>query len=171
MSLTVPDLSLVVLVGPSGSGKSTFAARHFRPTEVVSSDYCRALVSDDENDQSATPAAFRVLHSIVGERLRSGRLAVVDATSVQPESREPLVALARRQDCQAVAIVFDLPEKVCVERNRGRTSRNVPASVIHRQLDQMKRSMNSLQDEGFRYVHVLDSPEAVDRATILRQPL
>jgi polynucleotide kinase-phosphatase len=171
MNLTIPELSLVVLVGPSGAGKSTFAARHFRPTEVISSDYCRALVSDDENDMAATPAAFRVLHSIAGERLRSGRISVVDATSVQPEARKPLIALAREHDCLAVAIVFDMPEKLCVERNRGRANRNLPSGVIHRQRDQMRRSLKNLQREGFRYVYVLDSAEAVEAATIVRQPL
>src|SRR6266849_67466 len=171
MNLTIPELALVVLIGPSGSGKSTFAARHFLPTEVISSDYCRALVSDDENDLAATPAAFRVLQFISGERLRSGRIVVVDATSVQAESRKPLVALGRDHDCLAVAIVFDLPEKLCVERNRGRANRNLPSGVIHRQRDQMKRSMRGLQREGFRYVYVLDSVEAVEAATIVRQPL
>ena len=97
MKLTIPELSLVVLIGPSGCGKSTFAAKHFRATEVISSDHCRALVADDENDMGATPAAFRILHSIARERLRSGRIAVVDATSVQPESRKPLVALAGKR--------------------------------------------------------------------------
>src|SRR4029079_741516 len=81
MNLTIPELSLVVLIGPAGSGKSAFAAKHFLPTEVISSDFCRALVSDDENDMAATAAAFRVLHSIAGERLRSGRIGVVDRTS------------------------------------------------------------------------------------------
>jgi polynucleotide kinase-phosphatase len=171
MNLTIPELSLVVLIGPSGSGKSTFAAKHFLPTEVISSDFCRALVSDDENDMAATAAAFRVLHSIAGERLRSGRIAVVDATSVQPESRKPLIALGREHDCLVAAIVFDLPEKLCVERNRGRANRNLPSGVIHRQRDQMKRSMRALQREGFRYLYVLDSVEAVEAATIVRQPL
>jgi len=129
------------------------------------------MVSDDENDLAATPAAFRVLQSIAGERLRSGRLAVVDATSVQPDARKPLIALAREHDCLAVALAFDLPEKLCVERNRGRANRNLPSGVIHRQRDQMKRSMRGLQREGFRYVYVLDSAEAVESATIVRQPL
>jgi len=171
MKLTIPELSLVVLIGPSGCGKSTFAAKHFRATEVISSDHCRALVADDENDMGATPAAFRILHSIARERLRSGRIAVVDATSVQPESRKPLVALAAKQDCLPVAIVFDLAEELCVARNRGRANRNLPAGVIRRQRDQMKRSMNGLQGEGFRFVYVLDSVEAVDSAVIERQPL
>src|SRR5919198_892664 len=99
MNLTVPELSLVVLVGASGSGKSTFARTHFRPTEVLSSDFCRGLVADDENDQSATGDAFDVLHYVAAKRLAAGRLTVVDATNVQPEARKPLVALARQYHC------------------------------------------------------------------------
>src|ERR671930_616931 len=96
MNLIIPELSLVVLIGASGSGKSTFARTHFRPTEVLSSDFCRGLVADDENDQSATGDAFDVLHYIAAKRLAAGRLTVVDATNVQPEARKPLVALARQ---------------------------------------------------------------------------
>src|SRR5215210_609893 len=96
MKLTIPELSLVVLVGPSGCGKSTFARKHFKPTEVLSSDFCRGLVSDNENDQAATKDAFEVLHFIAAKRLTAGRLTVVDATNVQPEARQPLVALARQ---------------------------------------------------------------------------
>jgi ABC-type phosphate transport system ATPase subunit len=65
MKLAFPELALVVLIGPSGSGKSTFAKAHFLPTEIVSSDACRGIVSDDENDQSATEEAFDLLHYIV----------------------------------------------------------------------------------------------------------
>src|SRR5262245_53162089 len=111
--ISIPELSLVVLIGPSGSGKSTFARKHFKTTEVLSSDFCRGLVSDDENDQAATKDAFDVLGFIARKRLGAGRLTVVDATNVQPESRKPLVALAREHDLQAVAIVLNLPEKVC----------------------------------------------------------
>src|ERR1700759_2414396 len=99
MNISIPELSLILLVGPSGSGKSTFARKHFLPTEVVSSDACRGMVSDNENDQSATGDAFELLHVIVGKRLALGRLTVVDATNVQPESRQPLVALAREHHC------------------------------------------------------------------------
>src|SRR5207244_3605562 len=95
MNIAIPELSLVVLIGASGSGKSTFARSHFASTEILSSDACRGLVSDDENDQAATNDAFEVLHYIAAKRLARGRLAVVDATNVQPESRKPLVALAR----------------------------------------------------------------------------
>jgi predicted kinase len=109
-TLTVPELSLVVLVGTTGSGKSTFAARHFAATQVLSSDYCRGLVSDDENDQSASADAFDLLHHIAGVRLRRGLLTVVDATNVQPKSRAALVAVARAYDVLPVAIVLDVPE-------------------------------------------------------------
>src|ERR1043166_1626168 len=109
MDVRFPELALVVLVGTSGSGKSTFARKHFRPTEVISSDYCRGLVADDENDQSATRAAFEVLHFIIGKRLEAGRLAVVDATNVRPEDRRSLVEIARRYHILPVALVFDLP--------------------------------------------------------------
>jgi protein phosphatase len=66
MKISIPELSLVLLVGPSGCGKTSFARKHFLPTEVVSSDFCRALVSDNENDQSATGDAFDLLHEIIG---------------------------------------------------------------------------------------------------------
>jgi protein phosphatase len=130
LSLTIPPGALVVLIGPSGAGKSTFAARQFVPTEVVSSDYCRALVADDENDMAATPAAFRVLHAIVRERLRAGRLVVVDATNLKATSRKPLLAMARKFGRPAVAIAFDLPLEVCFERNAARAGRSVPAEVV-----------------------------------------
>src|SRR5215204_5973574 len=113
MKLTILELCLVVLVGPSGSGKSTFARTHFKPTEVLSSDFCRGLVSDDENDQSATKDAFEVLHAIAAKRLARGNLTVIDATNVQPDARKPLVELARRFHVLPLAIVLDIPEKLC----------------------------------------------------------
>src|SRR5438045_1835492 len=116
MQITLPELSLVVLIGASGSGKSTFARKHFKPTEALSSDFCRGLVSDDENDQAATKDAFDILHYITAKRLAAGKLVVVDATNVQPEARKPLVALAREYHCLPVAIVLDVPERVCLER-------------------------------------------------------
>src|ERR1700732_4039612 len=113
----LPYFALVVLIGSTGSGKSTFARKHFLPTEITSSHYCRALVSDDENDLAATNDAFEVLHFIAAKRLAAGRLTVVDATNVQPEARKPLVALAREYDVLPTAIVFNLPERLCQDRN------------------------------------------------------
>ena len=171
MKITIPELALVALVGPSGAGKSTFARRHFGPYEVLSSDYCRGLVSDDENDQGATSDAFDVLHYVAARRLRRGRLVVADATNVQPEARKPLVALAREHHVIPVAIVFNLPEKLCRERNRERPDRDFGPHVIRSQADQLRRSLRGLQREGFRHVFMLDSPEAVEAVEIVRQPL
>jgi protein phosphatase len=171
MKLTVPELSLVVLVGASGSGKSTFVRKQFKPTEILSSDFCRGLVADDENDQAATPDAFAVLHFIAAKRLAAGKLTVVDATNVQVEARKPLLDLAREYHCLAVAIVLDLPEAVCRERNRERADRQFGPHVIRGHCQQLRRSLRGLQREGFRYVYTLSSPEAVEAAAIERQPL
>src|ERR1044072_8934811 len=164
MNLSIPNLSLVVLIGPSGSGKSTFARKHFLPTEVLSSDYCRGLVSDDENSQEATNTAFEVLHFIAAKRLAAGKLVVVDATNVQEESRKPLVDLAREYHCLPVAIVLNLPERLCQDRNKGRTDRDFGPHVIRQQSQQLRRSLRGLEREGFRHVFVLNTPEEVDAA-------
>jgi protein phosphatase len=169
--LGVPELSLVVLVGVSGSGKSTFARERFKPTEVISSDFCRGLVADDENDQSATPDAFDVLHYIAGKRLAAGRLTVIDATNVQPEARAPLVALAREHDVLPVAIVLNPPESVCVSRNAARPDRDFGAHVLRRQHASLRKSLRSLQREGFRTVHVLSSEADAAGASITRTRL
>jgi protein phosphatase len=169
--LRIPETSLVVLIGASGSGKSTFAAQHFLPTEIVSSDVCRGLVADDQNNQSATPAAFEVLEFIVGKRLEAGRLTVVDATNVQPHARASLVALAKAHDVLPVAVVLDLPASVGVERNAARADRDLGAHVVKRQHDQLRRSLKGLRREGFRSVHVLGSVEDVETATFVREKL
>ena len=171
MRIALPDPSLVVLVGATGAGKSSFAARHFKATEVISSDFCRGLVSDDENDQGATDDAFAVLHEIAGRRLANRRLTVVDATNVQREARKPLVALAKEHDLFPVAIVLDLPEALCAERNRSRPDRDFGAHVIHRQRAQLRRSLKHLQREGFRRTWVLRTPDEVEQAEIVRTPL
>jgi len=171
MNLKIPELSLVVLIGPSGCGKSTFARKHFRPTEVLSSDFCRGLVSDDENDQAATKEAFEVLHFIASKRLAAGKLTVIDATNVQAEARKPLVALARQFHVLPVAIALNLPERLCADRNQARTDRNFGPHVIRNQSQDLRRSLRNLEREGFRHVHILTTPEDVDAAVIERQPL
>jgi protein phosphatase len=155
MRITLPDPSLVVLVGTSGSGKSSFARRFFRPTEVLSSDVYRGIVSDDENDQSATDDAFDVLHYVAAKRLGAGRLTVVDATNVQLVARRPLVALARRHRVDVVAIVLDVPLATCRERNRARPDRQFGPAVLARQRRELDRSRAGLGSEGFDDVWVL----------------
>ncbi|MGW6925115.1 polynucleotide kinase-phosphatase [Streptomyces sp. NPDC054950] len=168
--LPVTDLSLVVLIGASGSGKSTFAHRNFKPTEVISSDFCRGLVSDDENDQSATRDAFDVLHYIAGKRLAAGRRTVVDATSVQQDARRQLIELAKEYDVLPIAIVLDVPEEVCAERNAARTDRaDMPRRVIQRHTRELRRSLRHLEREGFRKVHVLRGVEDIENASVVTE--
>ena len=171
MKIAIPELCLVALIGPTGSGKSSFAASHFKPTEVVSSDACRAMVADDATDQAATPDAFALLNFIAATRLRAGRLTVIDATSVQPQARKSLVTLAREHDCLPVAIVLNMPEALCLARNRERPDRNFGPQVVRRQAEQLRRSLRGLKREGFRHVFVLNSPEEVESATVERVPL
>ena len=171
MKLTIPELSLVVLIGATSSGKSTFARQHFRSTEVLSSDFCRAILADDENDQSVTKEAFELLHHIAARRLKAGRLTVVDATNVQREARQPLVKLAREFHVLPVAIVFNLPEKLLVERHSTRRDRDFGEHVIRGQQQNLRRSISGLNKEGFRHVFVLNSPEDIENAVIERQPL
>jgi protein phosphatase len=166
-ALTIPELSLVVLVGVTGCGKSTLAARHFKPTQIISSDACRGVVSDQENDQGATPDAFALVHHIAGVRLRRGLLTVVDATSVQPKAREALLKVAREHDVPAVAIVLDMPESVCRERNADRSERShLSPHVITRQRRDLRSGLRGLEREGFRAVHVLRTPEEADQAVL-----
>jgi polynucleotide kinase-phosphatase len=169
MEIKVPELSLVVLIGVSGSGKSSFARKHFKRTEILSSDECRALVSDDENNQAATKDAFDLLFYIAGKRLKSGLLTVVDATNVQRESRQAIVELARAHHCLPAAIVLDLPEKVCEERNQARTDRNHGERVIRQQAQQLRQSVRNLKHEGFRQIYVLKSVEEVEAVQAIQR--
>ena len=160
----------MVLIGAAGSGKSTFAKKHFRATEVLSSDFCRGLVSDDESDQAASKDAFEVLHFIAEKRLKRGRLTVIDATNVQRAARKSLLALAAKFGVPAVAIVLHLPERVCVERDRARVQRQVGAAVVKKQSRDLARSLGTLKEEGFQQVHVLEGPEGIDSVAVKRKP-
>ncbi|MCY3791824.1 MAG: polynucleotide kinase-phosphatase, partial [Gemmatimonadetes bacterium] len=171
MRLSIPDLSLVVLIGVSSAGKSTFAREHFLSTEVLSADFFRGVVADDENSLEATDDAFAALHFVAARRLARGLLTVVDATNVQPEARKPLVELAKRFHAQPVAIVFDLPQALCEERAAERTDRDLPPHVIPRQYRQLRRGLKGLKREGFRRTFALRSPADVARAEVVREKL
>ncbi len=157
MILKIPELSLVVLVGASGSGKSSFARKHFLATEIVSSDTCRGLVSDDENSQAATEDAFDLLNYTIEKRLKRGRLTVVDATNVQAPARKKLIDIARKYHMLPTAIVFLTPENVCHERNKARPDRQFGPHVVKHQTRDLRQSLKWLRKEGFRHIHILGS--------------
>ncbi|MEM1008673.1 MAG: polynucleotide kinase-phosphatase, partial [Myxococcota bacterium] len=155
----------------SSSGKSTFAQKHFLPSEVLSSDQCRAWVCDNENSLSATKDAFEILHFIAAKRLENQRLTVIDATNVQADARTKILRLAREYHCLPVAIALNLPEKECQKRNKTRTDRHLKERVIRNQAQQMRRSIRQLKKEGFRYVYTLNSLEEIEQVEIERQRL
>lgn len=171
MKIQIPERCLVALVGPSASGKSSFAKRHFLPTEVISSDYCRALICDNELNQAVSRDAFDLLHYIAAKRLKLGKLAVVDATNLQAEARKQLLALAKEYHVLPIAIVLDLPLKLCLERNESRTDRNLSAKVVQNQHREMRGIIGKLKKEGFRQIHVLRSLEDVEAVAMSRVPL
>jgi protein phosphatase len=171
MKIEIPEFALVMLVGASGTGKSSFAAKHFLPTEVISSDRMRGWVADDETDQSATGDAFDLLHYVVEKRLKGCRFTVIDATNVQPESRKTLIALARKWHALTVAIVFELPEAVAVARNAERPDRQFGPGPVRRHMQSLRRSVGGMNREGIRYVHRLRSVEEVDAVEIVRTRL
>lgn len=168
MKLHLPENALIVLVGPSGSGKSTFAAKHFGPTEVVSSDRCRGLISDNEADWSINQDAFDIVFLITRKRLALGRLTVVDATSLRPIDRKPLIDLAREYNRPAIAIVFDLPPELCHERNQAKDDRNFGVEVPKRHSKLLHESVQNMRSEGFSDVIVFRSEDEVNRLDIER---
>lgn len=171
-NIHIPELSLVILIGASSSGKSTFARKHFKPTEIVSSDHCRAVVSDDETSLASSADAFELARFITEKRLKNGLLTVIDATNVQEESRKDWIRLARKHHVLPVAIVINPPEKICIGRSGLRTDRDLGKHVIPQQIAQLKRSLKRLKLEGFRHIFELRAPEEVDGLeSIVRDPL
>lgn len=168
-NITIPELSLVVLIGPSGAGKSTFARKFFKPTEIISSDTCRGLISDDDNNQLVSPDAFELVRFIAAKRLKLGKLTVIDATNVQEEARRDWIRLAREYHVLPVAIVLNLPERLCQDRNDQRSDRNFGRHVIPQQLSQLKRGLRGLKDEGFRHIFELRSQEEVDQLESIKR--
>lgn len=172
MTIQIPELSLIMLAGASGAGKSSFARQWFQPAEIVSSDACRAMVSNDENSMNASEDAFDVLYYIVAKRLKRGLLTVVDATHVRPEDRKKLVQLAREYYVMPVALVLNMPERVCLDRNKQRTDRQLPARAILSHISQLKRGLGKIRLEGFKKVYEWKTPEQVAAITAIeRMPL
>lgn len=171
LSIELPTPSLVLLIGASSAGKSSFAARHFAPTEILSSDHFRALISDDENDGSATTDAFELLYALAAKRLARGLTTVIDATNIRAADRARAVALAQAHDLLAVAIVLDLPEEELLSRHTQRPERDFAARVIQRQRNELRRGLRGLAREGIRQSWRLESSSEVGAVTVQRVPL
>ncbi|HEY1188161.1 MAG TPA: AAA family ATPase [Gemmata sp.] len=172
MTIHIPEFALVLMVGPSGAGKSTFARKHFRPTEVLSSDFFRGMVCDDEMNQSASDDAFELLHRACAMRLARGKLTVIDATNVRPSARKPLLEMARQYHAQVTAVVFDFSAEFCHERNQKRAAeRPFGPHVTQRHAEELRRSLAQLAEEGIRRVHVLKSEDEVGAVTFERYRL
>ncbi|HFC30510.1 MAG TPA: polynucleotide kinase-phosphatase, partial [Oceanospirillales bacterium] len=160
--IKLPELSLVFLIGVSGSGKSSFARKHFKHTQIVSSDICRGIVSDDENNQSSTKDAFELLNYIVSMRLKNGLMTVIDATNLRSQDRKGLINIARKYHCLPVAIILNIPKDICQLRNESREDRAFNKHVIRSQFSTMRQGLRGLKREGFRNITHLRSVEEVD---------
>ena len=171
MNISVPEFSLIMLVGATASGKTTFAHKHFGDTEIISSDHCRALVSDDPTDQNVTPQAFAILHAILEARLQNRRLTVVDATNLQPNARRPIIDLARRHDCRITAIALDLPMQTLIQRNEHREDRSIPNHIVNRQHRSLSSAIRNMRRESIRNIYTIHTEEDADQATLVRQPM
>ena len=168
MRITIPEFSLVAMIGATSSGKTTFAGKHFLPTEVLSSDFFRGMVSDDENDQKVSAAAFDLLFYAANKRLDLMRTTVIDATNVQPAARKQILDLAQEQNVHSVAIVLNLPEQELLARNAARPDRGYPAHVVRKHVLDLRRSIKHLKKEGFRFVYILNSQQEIDEAEVVR---
>ncbi len=170
--ITIPDPSLIVLIGAAGAGKSTFAARHFDPSEILSSDGFRALIAGDEGDQSVTRAAFKRLHRELDRRLAEGFLTVVDATNVERSARQALLKRSSAAGLAAVAVVLDLPSTTVLARNAARTRRVVDESAVRHHLTRLRRVLDGpggrLEAEGFGQVVILRDRFELDAVRVVR---
>ena len=162
MRYKLPEKCLVLLIGASGCGKSTFAAKHFKKSEVVSSDECRGIISDDENNQAATKDAFELLHFIVNKRLANGKLTVVDATNVQSESRKKLIQIADENFMQTIGIVFNFEIDVSFDRNQNRPERQFGRNIVANHVRDLRRGLRSMGKEGIRHSYEFRDPKNVD---------
>lgn len=170
-TLNVPEFGLILLIGASGAGKSTFARKHFKPTEIISSDWARGLVADDENSLEATTDAFELVNTLIDIRLRRRLLTVIDATNVHREDRAKLTAIAKRWDALLIAIVLDPGEDVCIDRNKLRPDRQFGPHVVRRHRQALYRGLSQLSREGFRDVHKLMSVSAIEEVHVVRTKL
>ncbi len=169
--IELPEFCLVAMIGGTSSGKTTFVSKHFKPTEVLSSDFFRLMIADDENAQDVTTDAFDLLFDAADKRLTHMKLTVIDATNVQQHARQRILDLAKKQNVHTAAIVLNLPEKILQERNKERSDRSIPPGVIRQHCIDVKRSIKNLKREGFRFIFVINSLEELEHTKIIRTRL
>lgn len=165
VTLNLPSRSLVLLSGAPGSGKSTFAERHFLWTQIVSSDRCRAMVCDDEENMAVHRQTYSLLKHIVRLRLSLGRFTVVDSTALERKHRLAYISMARKYAFHPVIIVLDVPCELCILQNEQR-SRRVPPETIRQYHELLQKTKQSVWNEGFEKVFVL-SPEQIRTVRII----
>ena len=170
-SLRLVRPSIIVLCGPAGCGKSTFAEQHFRTTQIISSDWARARVADDERDQRYNLQAFALVHFLIEQRLTLNRLCVVDSTALTPLDRKELVGLARKYQVPTTLLVFNVPLQTCIERDEKR-ERSVGRPVVERQYQAFEQSKEAIPQEGFDQVVVFkDGDQEKVQIEILFRPV
>ena len=152
--ITIPRRTLLVLCGPAGSGKSTFAAQRFSATTIVSSDHCRAMICDDENNQKVNRDTFELFHLIIQKRLSLGRFTVADSTALQQDARHKLRELSRHFGYFGCLLIFNIPPEVCLEHNKSR-NRLVDEHVIPYHAGLLQRTILDTPHEGWELIHIL----------------
>jgi protein phosphatase len=155
--MELPAPTVVMLVGAAASGKSTWARERFLETEIVSSDHCRALVSDREDDQSSTPHAFAIFHEILCRRAALGRRSVADSTGLQPFARARIRRIGEQFRIPVIAVAFPVPLDLLLTRNSQRR-RSVPEHVLRMQAGWMERILQDgvLTSEGYDRIHLVE---------------
>jgi predicted kinase len=153
-SITIPPRTLLVLCGPAGSGKSTFATQLFSETTIVSSDHCRAMICDDENNQKVNRDTFELFHLIIQKRLSLGRFTVADSTALQPDARRKLRDLSRHFGYFGCLLIFNIPPEICLERNKSR-NRLVEERVFPYHADLLQHAILDTPREGWELIHIL----------------
>jgi len=164
--LTIPEFSLVLLVGVSGAGKTTFAYKNFLPTQVLTSDKFRAMISDDENCMEASHDAFETLYSVTKKRLSRRLLTVIDATNIQDYGRRTLLDFAAEYGAAPIAIILDLPEEICIERTLVRADRPLPLDILRKHFQDFRETLDLLPTEGFHSIYVLKGEKEINNAVI-----